>query len=83
MWPGPQLRLIRAWMKPLQRCKLGTALDYYCDILEAKAFGQLMWATGCAAQADLTRELVFVCDGAVRIWNLITTHYPKAVQIVD
>ena len=42
-----------------------------------------MWATGCAAQADLTRELVFVCDGAVRIWNLITTHYPKAVQIVD
>jgi hypothetical protein len=58
-------------------------IRYYCDILEAKAFGQLMWATGCAAQADLTRELVFVCDGAVWIWNLIATHYPKAVQIVD
>jgi hypothetical protein len=42
-----------------------------------------MWATGGAAQADLTRELVFVCDGAVWIWNLIATHYPKAVQIVD
>ena len=42
-------------------------IRYYCDILEAKAFGQLMWATGCAAQADLTRELVFVCDGAVWI----------------
>lgn len=56
---------------------------YFCDILEAKAFGQLMWATGCAAQADLTPELVFICDGAVWIWNLITTHYPKAVQIVD
>ena len=58
-------------------------IRYYCDILEAKAFGQLMWATGCAAQADLTRELVFVCDGAVWIWNLIATHYPHAVQIVD
>ena len=58
-------------------------IRYYCDILEAKAFGQLMWATGCATHADLTRELVFVCDGAVWIWNLIATHYPKAVQIVD
>jgi hypothetical protein len=60
-----------------------THIRYYCDITEAKMFGQLMWATGCAAQADLTRELVFVCDGAVWIWNLITTHYPAAVQIVD
>jgi hypothetical protein len=34
-------------------------------------------------QADLTRELVFVCDGAAWIWNLITTHYSKAGQIVD
>jgi hypothetical protein len=58
-------------------------IRYYCDILEAKAFGQLMWATGCEAQADVTPELVFVCDGAVWIWNLIATHYPNAVQIVD
>jgi hypothetical protein len=58
-------------------------IRYYCDLAEAQAFGQLMWATGCAAQADLTRELVFVCDGAAWIWNLITTHYPQAVQIVD
>ncbi|HZY41283.1 MAG TPA: ISKra4 family transposase [Anaerolineae bacterium] len=58
-------------------------IRYSCDIAEAQTFGKLMWATGCAAQADLTRELVFVCDGAGWIWNLITTHYPKAVQIVD
>jgi hypothetical protein len=58
-------------------------IRYYCDLADAQAFGQLMWATGCAAQADLTRELVFVCDGAAWIWNLITTHYPQAVQIVD
>jgi hypothetical protein len=60
-----------------------THLRYYCDLVDAKTFGELMWATGCAAQADLTRELVFVCDGAAWIWNLITTHYPQAVQIVD
>jgi hypothetical protein len=66
-----------------QLSQRATNLRYYCDIAEAQTFGQLMWATGCAAQADLTPELVFVCDGAVWIWNLIATHYPHATQIVD
>lgn len=58
-------------------------LRYYCDITEAPTFGDLMWATGCLAQADRVPELIFVCDGAVWIWNLIKTHYPQARQIVD
>ena len=58
-------------------------IRYYCDIIEAEAFGNLLWGTGCAVQADLVSELVFVCDGAVWIWNLVTFHYPQAVQIVD
>jgi len=66
-----------------QLCQRATNIHYYCDLTDAKAFGDLMWATGCAALADLTRELVFVCDGAAWIWNLITTHYSQAVQIVD
>src|SRR5512143_2839005 len=65
-----------------QLCQRATRIHYYCDLTDAKAFGDLMWATGCAAQADLARELVFVCDGAAWIWNLITTHYSQAVQIV-
>jgi hypothetical protein len=66
-----------------QLCQRATHIHYYCDLTDAQAFGDLMWATGCAAQADLARELVFVCDGAAWIWNLITTHYAQAVQIVD
>lgn len=58
-------------------------MRYYCGIAEAGAFGDLMWGTGCAVKADLVSELVFVCDGAAWIWNLVTFHYPKAVQIVD
>ena len=58
-------------------------MRYYCDITEADEFGQLMWGTGCAVKADLAPELVFVCDGAVWIWNLVKLHYPHAVQIVD
>jgi hypothetical protein len=58
-------------------------MRYYCDIQEAEAFGKLMWGIGCAVKADLVPELVFVCDGAVWIWNLVKLHYPHAVQIVD
>ncbi|CAG0936364.1 hypothetical protein TFLX_05236 [Thermoflexales bacterium] len=66
-----------------QLCQRATHIHYYCDLTDAKAFGELMWASGCAVHADLTRELVFGCDGAAWIWNLITTYYSQAVQIVD
>lgn len=66
-----------------QLCQRATNIHYYCDLTDAKAFGELMWATGCVAHADRAHELVFVCDGAAWIWNLITTHYSTAVQIVD
>jgi hypothetical protein len=56
---------------------------YFCDIAEAQEFGKLLWATGCAAGADRTRLLVFICDGAVWIWNLIAQYFPNAIQIVD
>jgi len=56
---------------------------YFCDIAPADEFGKLLWATGCSVDADHARVLVFVCDGAVWIWNLVEQHYPHAVQIVD
>jgi len=81
--PRQQSGRQRAVLERGQISQRATHIRYYCDLVEAKTFGELMWATGCAAQADLTRDLVFVCDGAAWIWNLITTHYPRAVQIVD
>lgn len=66
--------------QPVLRAK---KMRYYCDIAEAEAFGKLMWGTGCAVQADLVPELVFVCDGALWIWLLIARYYPQALQIVD
>lgn len=56
---------------------------YFCDIAKAEEFGKLLWATGCAVGADRARILVFICDGAVWIWNLITHYFPNAIQIVD
>jgi hypothetical protein len=57
--------------------------EYFCDIAPADEFGKLLWATGCSADADHARVLVFVCDGAVWIWNLVDQYFPHAVQIVD
>jgi hypothetical protein len=57
--------------------------QYFCDIDKAEQFGKLLWATGCAIGADRVRILVFICDGAVWIWNLVAHYFPNAIQIVD
>jgi hypothetical protein len=56
---------------------------YFCDICPADQFGKLLWASGCENWADLVPELVFVCDGAVWIWDLVSHYYQNAKQIVD
>lgn len=60
-----------------------TNKKYFCDIDKAEQFGKLLWATACAVGADRARILVFICDGAVWIWNLIAHYFPNAIQIVD
>jgi len=60
-----------------------TDITYYCDLCEARQFGELVWATGCQQRAQLAQELIFLGDGAEWIWNLVRDHYPEAIQIVD
>ena len=57
--------------------------EYACDITDTTQFGELLWATGCQRQADRCARLVFLGDGAPWIWNLVQTHFPHAIQIVD
>jgi hypothetical protein len=61
------------------------ALDqvYHLSLEEAATFGELLWGTAVAYQADRAEELVFVCDGAAWIWKLVEYYFPDAVQIVD
>ena len=58
-------------------------IAYFCDIAPAERFGELLWATGVQRRAPRAKELIVVADGADWIWNLVETHFPKAVQIVD
>ena len=60
-----------------------TEPHYFCDICPAEQFGKLLWASGCQNWADLVPELIFVCDGAIWIWDLVSHYYPNAKQIVD
>ena len=59
------------------------AISYHCAIAPAEEFGPLLWATGIRRRVDQAQELIFVCDGARWIWNLITLYFPDAIQIVD
>jgi hypothetical protein len=58
-------------------------ITYHCDITDADNFGHLLWATGFQRQALPAQEVVILGDGADWIWNLVATHFPKAIQIVD
>jgi len=58
-------------------------ITYYTDIGDAQQFGELVWASGVQRRAHLAPELIFLGDGAAWIWNLVSAHFPHAVQIVD
>lgn len=58
-------------------------IHYYTDICSAHEFGSLVWSSGVAQNAQLAHELVMLGDGADWIWNLVATHFPQAVQILD
>ncbi len=51
---------------------------------QAKAgFGERLWASGYAQGTDQAKEVVFVCDGAAWIWDLVQTYFPQATPILD
>jgi hypothetical protein len=58
-------------------------IEYYVDLLPAKAFSDLVWATGFERLASQAQELIFIADGARWIWDIVDEHFPDAVQIID
>jgi hypothetical protein len=57
--------------------------SYVATFAPAAAFGTLMAAEARRRGAGHIRQLVILGDGAAWIWNLATTHFPEATQIVD
>ena len=57
--------------------------SYVATFAPAAGFGSLMAAEARRRGAGHIRQLVILGDGAAWIWNLATTHFPQATQIVD
>ena len=57
--------------------------SYVATFAPAAGFGSLMAAEARRRGAGHIRQLVILGDGAAWIWNLATTHFPEATQIVD
>jgi len=57
--------------------------SYVATFAPAAEFGTLMAAEARRRGAGHIRQLVILGDGAAWIWNLATTHFPEATQIVD
>ena len=58
-------------------------IHYYTDICPANEFGELIWSSGVAHDAQLAHELVMLGDGADWIWNQVKICFPQAIQILD
>jgi len=57
--------------------------SYLATFAPAAQFGTLMAGEARRRGAAHIRQLVILGDGAAWIWNLATTHFPEATQIVD
>jgi hypothetical protein len=57
--------------------------SYVATLEPVETFADLYQAEARARGADHARQLVILGDGARWIWNLATTRFPEATQIVD
>jgi hypothetical protein len=57
--------------------------SYVSGYLGAEPFGERVYVEAQRRGAEGGGELVALGDGAAWIWNLVSTHFPQAVQILD
>ncbi len=57
--------------------------SYIASFETAGVFADLVKAEGIRRSAEQVRQLTFIGDGAAWIWNLVTSAFPEATQIVD
>lgn len=57
--------------------------SYVSGYVSAELFGERVYLEAQRRGAGEAQELVALGDGAAWIWNLVETHFPGAVQILD
>lgn len=71
-----------------QEMKVGTLLSEHgrssiATMSRCEGFGDLLYLEALRRGAGKAGEIVFVADGAVRIWNIAAKHFPGAIEVVD
>jgi hypothetical protein len=56
---------------------------YFGAIESADTFGDRLYGEAVRRGVNTSKEVIVIGDGAKWIWNLTTTHFPNAVEIVD
>ncbi len=59
-----------------------TNIEYYLETQGLEPFSDLVWARAFARGAAQAKQLIFIADGAVWIWRIVTKFFPHALQIV-
>jgi hypothetical protein len=57
--------------------------SYIATFEPASVFGDMVKAEGIRRGADHVRQLTIIGDGAAWIWNIASSKFPEATQIVD
>jgi len=68
---------------PPSRGALANDIQYTGGFSEAEEFGKKLYVLAAKRGYEKALEVIFLGDGAKWIWNIVSYHFPRAVQILD
>ena len=80
---GKEAKIGSVYETPLTRNGLANDIRYTGGFHNSEHFGKKLYVLAARRGLKTAGEVVFIGDGAKWIWNLMSYHFPEAVQIVD
>jgi hypothetical protein len=68
---------------PVAQGALANDIQYTGGFSEAEDFGRKLYVFAAKRGYEKAGEVIFLGDGAKWIWNIVSYHFPRAVQILD
>jgi hypothetical protein len=58
-------------------------ISYLSSFTDCHRFGEYLWSEAYQRSVEKAKEVIFISDGGVWLWEIQRTHFPKAVGILD
>jgi len=78
-----EAKLGSVYETPPTQGALANDIQYTGGFIEAENFGKKLYVLAAKRGYEKALEVIFLGDGAKWIWNIVSYHFPKAVQILD